>query len=150
VEIVMEQRNDGSETANGGEKRPLRGSWTVEQKRQIVAESNIAGADLAEVAQRHGVRVALVSSWRRYFLRTTPSSTKSAKFVSVTVDRTSGSQVPPAVWFAYSPDRKGLHPRARLGTFRGFLQADGYAGFDKLYNDADPITRSRKRLVGRT
>ena len=81
----MEQRNDGSETANGGEKRPLRGSWTVEQKRQIVAESNIAGADLAEVAQRHGVRVALVSSWRRYFLRTTPSSTKSGKFVSVTV-----------------------------------------------------------------
>ena len=51
----MEQRNDGSETANGGEKRPLRGSWTMEQKRQIVAESNVAGADLAEVARRHGV-----------------------------------------------------------------------------------------------
>jgi transposase len=53
-------------------------------------------------------------------------------------DRSSGSEVPPAVWFAYSPDRKGLHPRAHLETFRGILQADGYAGFDKLYNDADP------------
>jgi hypothetical protein len=34
----------------------------------------------------------------------------------------------------------------------GILQADGYAGFDKLYNDADPrisITRSKKRHAGR-
>lgn len=53
-------------------------------------------------------------------------------------DRPSGSELPPAVWFAYSPDRKGLHPRAHLKNFRGILQADGYAGFDKLYNDTDP------------
>jgi transposase len=53
-------------------------------------------------------------------------------------DRASGSELPPAVWFAYSPDRKGLHPRAHLKDFRGILQADGYAGFEKLYNDADP------------
>jgi transposase len=42
------------------------------------------------------------------------------------------------VWFAYSPDRKGEHPRRHLKHFRGFLQADGYAGFDRLYNQADP------------
>jgi hypothetical protein len=42
------------------------------------------------------------------------------------------------VWFAYSPDRKGQHPRAHLKDFCGTLQADGYAGFDKLYNDANP------------
>jgi transposase len=53
-------------------------------------------------------------------------------------DRASASQTPAAVWFAYSPDRKGLHPRAHLKDFRGILQADGYAGFDKLYNDANP------------
>jgi transposase len=53
-------------------------------------------------------------------------------------DRPSGSSDPPTVWFAYSPDRKGLHPRNHLSDFRGILQADGYAGFDKLYNDADP------------
>ena len=39
----------------------------------------------------------------------------------------------PAVWFAYSADRKGEHPRAHLSKFRGTLQADGYAGFDQLY-----------------
>jgi transposase len=53
-------------------------------------------------------------------------------------DRPAASKVPPAVWFAYSPDRKGKHPQAHLKSFRGILQADGYAGFDRLFNDADP------------
>ena len=53
-------------------------------------------------------------------------------------DRPAGSEAAPAVWFAYSPDRKGEHPRRHLRSFRGTLQADGYAGFDRLYNDADP------------
>ena len=42
---------------------------------------------------------------------------------------------PPAVLYRYSPDRKGEHPRAHLAGFRGTLQADGYAGFDGLYED---------------
>jgi hypothetical protein len=42
------------------------------------------------------------------------------------------------VWFAYSADRKGEHPRTHLRHFKGILQADGYAGFDRLYNEADP------------
>lgn len=54
----MEQRTDESMTAKGAAKKPRRGSWTMEQKRQIVAESHVAGANMAEVAQRHGVRVA--------------------------------------------------------------------------------------------
>jgi hypothetical protein len=41
--------------------------------------------------------------------------------------------VPPAVWFAYSPDRKGEHPRRHLKDFCGVLQADAYAGFGHLY-----------------
>lgn len=53
-------------------------------------------------------------------------------------DRASANSAPAAVWFAYSPDRKGLHPRAHLKDFCGTLQADGYAGFDKLYNEANP------------
>lgn len=53
-------------------------------------------------------------------------------------DRPSGSSDPPAVWFAYSPDRKGIHPHTHLAHFRGILQVDGYAGFEKLYNDANP------------
>ena len=48
-------------------------------------------------------------------------------------DRPAGSEAPAAVWFAYSPDRKGERPAKHLETYAGILQADGYAGFNKLY-----------------
>jgi transposase len=37
------------------------------------------------------------------------------------------------VWFAYTLDRKGEHPKVHLSNFRGLLQADAYAGFDPIY-----------------
>jgi transposase len=48
-------------------------------------------------------------------------------------DRPAGDGTPAAVWFACSPDRKGEHPQAHLSQFTGTLQADGYAGFDQIY-----------------
>ena len=48
-------------------------------------------------------------------------------------DRPSGNAAAPAVWFAYSPDRKSEHPASHLKSFHGTLQADGYAGFNRLY-----------------
>ena len=39
----------------------------------------------------------------------------------------------PAVWFTYSPDRKGEHPQTHLKNFAGILQADGYSGYTKIY-----------------
>jgi hypothetical protein len=50
-------------------------------------------------------------------------------------DRPAGEQMAPAVWFAYSEDRKGEHPRQHLRNFKGALQADAYAGFHHLYSD---------------
>jgi transposase len=50
-------------------------------------------------------------------------------------DRPSGSLDASAVWFAYSPDRKGEHPQRHLKNFNGILQADAYAGFNKLHED---------------
>jgi hypothetical protein len=50
-------------------------------------------------------------------------------------DRPAGEDTAPAVWFAYSEDRKGEHPRQHLKTFKGALQADAYAGFHHLYGD---------------
>jgi transposase len=50
-------------------------------------------------------------------------------------DRPAGEDAAPAVWFAYTADRKGEHPRLHLKQFRGALQADGYAGFHHLYGD---------------
>jgi transposase len=48
-------------------------------------------------------------------------------------DRPAADTTPPAVWFCYTPDRKGEHPKAHLSHFTGTLQADGYAGFDQIY-----------------
>ena len=50
-------------------------------------------------------------------------------------DRPSGQETPPAVWFAYSPNRRGEHPQAHLKSFKGVLQADAYGGFNALYGD---------------
>jgi hypothetical protein len=50
-------------------------------------------------------------------------------------DRPAGDPTAPAVWFAYSPDRKGEHPERHLREFRGTLQADAYAGFNQLYEN---------------
>ena len=50
-------------------------------------------------------------------------------------DRPAGLGTAPAVWFAYSEDRKGEHPRRHLKDFKGALQADAYAGFHHLYGD---------------
>jgi transposase len=48
-------------------------------------------------------------------------------------DRPAGSLEAPAVWFAYSPDRKSEHPANHLKSFHGTLQADAFAGFNRLY-----------------
>ena len=48
-------------------------------------------------------------------------------------DRGSGGTSPPLVWYHFTQDRTGAHPRSQLGRFTGFLQADGYAGYDQLY-----------------
>jgi transposase len=60
--------------------------------------------------------------------------TKTARlWTYVRDDRSAAGNTPPAVWFAYSEDRKGEHPRQHLSKFTGILQADGYAGFHHLY-----------------
>jgi transposase len=50
-------------------------------------------------------------------------------------DRPGGDTTPAAVWFAYTPDRKGIHPQTHLAHFKGVLQADAYAGFNALFDD---------------
>ncbi|MGH7716880.1 MAG: IS66 family transposase [Vulcanimicrobiaceae bacterium] len=49
-------------------------------------------------------------------------------------ERPAAGEVAPAVWFAYSADRKGEHPQEHLQHFRGILHADAYAGYSKLYD----------------
>ena len=54
-------------------------------------------------------------------------------------ERPWGSAAPPAVTYLYSPDRKSEHAQRLLEGCSGFLHADGYAGFERLYA-TDPLT----------
>jgi transposase len=51
--------------------------------------------------------------------------------------RPCGAEQPPAAVFFYSPDRKGEHPQGHLKGFRGILHADGYAGFNAIFEKAE-------------
>ena len=79
-------------------------------------------------------------------------STKTARlWVYVRDNRPAGDSAAPAVWFAYSPDRKGAHPQEHLRHFEGILQADGFAGYDALYQpgkivEAACMAHSRRKF----
>jgi transposase len=66
-------------------------------------------------------------------------------WVYVRDDRPFGGPAPPAAMFYYSRDRGGAHPVRHLADYAGILQADAYAGYNKLY-EADrrpgPITEA--------
>ena len=106
---------------------------------------------LAEwVGGTHQLLRPLVAALRRYVLDTdklhgddtpipvlAPGRGKTATgrlWTYVRDDRPAGSTEAPAVWFAYSPNRKSEHPARDLQSFEGILQADAYAGFGKLYD----------------
>ena len=59
-------------------------------------------------------------------------------WILVRDERPWGSPSPPATLYRYSADRRGVHAEALLASCRGFLHADGYAGFDKLYAPTTP------------
>jgi len=42
-----------------------RRSWSREQKKAIVAEIDVGGATLSEVARRHGIHASLLFRWRK-------------------------------------------------------------------------------------
>jgi transposase len=57
----------------------------------------------------------------------------------------SGDMGPPAVAYRFSTDRGGHHPAAHLANYRGYLQADGFAGYNALYED--PKTKVPRDVV---
>jgi len=58
-------------------------------------------------------------------------------------ERSFAGSAPPAAFYRYSADRKAEHAEALLGSSRGFLHADGYAGFASLY-EPDPRTEKAR------
>lgn len=101
-----------------------------------VAESSQLLAPLVDAIRRH------VLSGKTLHADDTPvpalepgrGRTKTGRlWTYVRDERPAGSAVAPAVWFAYSPDRQGKHPQHHLAHYEGIIHADGYAGFNKLF-----------------
>ncbi|HEY0208798.1 IS66 family transposase [Acerihabitans sp.] len=59
-------------------------------------------------------------------------------WVYVRDDRNAGSTLPPAVWFAYSPDRKSVHPQMHLAGLGGPSPSEDYAGIN-LPHEESPV-----------
>ena len=42
-------------------------------------------------------------------------------------------KTPPAAWYRFSTDRKAKRTKDHLKDYKGWMHADGYAGFEALY-----------------
>lgn len=62
--------------------------------------------------------------------------TKTARlWTYVSNGKNHNSNIPPAICYFYSPDRKGIRPQEHLKDFKGIFHADAYSGYDGLYGD---------------
>ena len=52
-------------------------------------------------------------------------------------ERSWNGDAPPAAWYQFSGDRKGQHPKDHLTDYKGWMHADGYAGYEDLYRSGD-------------
>jgi transposase len=71
-EAMLDARQEGGsyrriEVITGQRRRR---QWTAEEKARIVAESLEEGANISEVARRHGFLRGLLTVWRRKFATT--------------------------------------------------------------------------------
>ncbi len=120
---------------------------------------------LESVFERHGVRIAksTLSDWiRDVSLVLEPITKELARQVLacdvVQTDETGvrvrdptykRSTRPGRIWvygglpgqayFAYTPTKEGKHPARFLSDYSGYLQADAYSGFDRLYADGSIV-----------
>ena len=63
--------------------------------------------------------------------------TKTARvWAYVRDERPWDGQAPPGAWYQFTIDRKGEHPVRHLLDYKGWVHADGYAGFNGLFGDA--------------
>ena len=99
-------------------------------------------APLADAVGRHvraGVALHADDTTVPVFSPGLGKTKKGCLWVAVRDERPWGSDVPPAAFYRYSADRKGIHVEALLGAYRGFLHADGYGGFTRFYKPTTPL-----------
>jgi len=62
--------------------------------------------------------------------------TKTARiWAYVRDERSWDGSAPPGAWYQFTIDRKGEHPVRHLSDYKGWVHADGYAGFNGLFGE---------------
>lgn len=62
--------------------------------------------------------------------------TKTARiWAYVRDERPWAGSSPPRAWYQFTVDRKGEHPEGHLSGYKGWVHADGYAGFNGLFGE---------------
>jgi transposase len=112
----------------------------VEIERQTLADWVGRGAwwlrSLAEAMGRYALaqRVIWTDDTPIRVLAPGHGKTREARFWVYAHDpRPWGGTGPPVAFYRYSADRRGERPQGHLAGFRGWLHADGYAGYNALW-----------------
>ncbi|MEQ9330203.1 IS66 family transposase [Thalassobaculum sp.] len=91
---------------------------------------------LADAIGRHVLRAKAIFADDTPVSMLSPGSgkTKTARlWAYVRDERPWVGSAPPAAWYRFSIDRRAARPLDHLGSFEGWMHADGYAGFEDLY-----------------
>ncbi len=106
----------------------------------LVGQSTALLEPLADAIKKH------VLAGQAIFADDTPvnmlapgsGKTKTARlWAYVRDERPWGGEGQPASWYQFSTDRKGQRPSKHLASYKGWMHADGYAGFNDLYRKGD-------------
>ena len=59
---------------------------------------------------------------------------------------------PPVAWYQFTIDLKGEYPFSHLAGYKGWVHADGYCGFNRLFGDGNAdetacMARMRRKFV---
>ena len=62
--MMLVREREGQARSGAGRRRRRR-TWSIEEKRRIVAESEAPGASVSVVARRHDINANMLFTWRR-------------------------------------------------------------------------------------
>ena len=91
---------------------------------------------LAKAIERHvlGGQAIFADDTPVKLLSPGAGKTKTARlWAYVRDERPWASEAPPAAFYRFSRDRKGEQPAGHLKDYTGWMHADGYSGFNELY-----------------
>ncbi len=90
--LVSERAQEGEDCREGRRRR----TWSIEEKRRIVAETESPGASVSVVARRHDLNANLLFTWRRELRAQRVTDSAAAAFVPAVMTGEEPAAGPPA------------------------------------------------------